>query len=492
MRSLAFALCAIGASSMASADCPEPSSLERYVESTRDALVALQGTLPAEQYADLENRYAAMVLLEWDQIGLPAIADDYNAVSRLMTCFRDQACGSDGSDPLDAQLSALVVGNNFDPRSFSEILTDAPSNDMLVWAEIELGCREAPVIEPELEITLEPGLVSEPVEADTQLAASEPETEPASVTEQIEALETDIELTEVETEEESVDALATVPINENSPAFRLTSEEAQDLFEQAAARIASGEIENAIPPLRASCLYEASQSQSSMACDTLLDIYEVRTVHGREEIMTSNYLSFSEEVCGAGYIQGCQNMARYLRAANSDGAYERGVSFTAKACELGDADACATLASDHIDGRTERQDLTFARDTLQRSCNLGRLESCRDVADLYIRGVGGTPDNDLALNAIARACPAMDARSPDLCVAAADFVLINMKSSDERAMWVRSYVKRACDIGHGIGCAWYAEDLELGIGGTADPERAREARLVACEYGDQASCQPRS
>ena len=48
MRSLAFALCAIGASSMASADCPEPSSLERYVESTRDALVALQGTLPAE------------------------------------------------------------------------------------------------------------------------------------------------------------------------------------------------------------------------------------------------------------------------------------------------------------------------------------------------------------------------------------------------------------------------------------------------------------
>ena len=67
-----------------------------------------------------------------------------------------------------------------------------------------------------------------------------------------------------------------------------------------------------------------------------------------------------------------------------------------------------------------------------------------------------------------------------------------MKSSDERAMWVRSYVKRACDIGHGIGCAWYAEDLELGIGGTAAPERAREARLVACEYGDQASCQPRS
>lgn len=486
MRGLALALCAVGASSIAAADCPEPGSIERYVESTRDALVALQGTLPAEQYADLENRYAAMIMLEWNQVGLPAIADDNNAVSRLMTCFEQQACGSNGSDPMDAQLSALVVGNNFDPQSFAEILTDAPSNDMLAWAEFELGCREAPVVEPEIEIVLET------VEPETQLAETAPEAEDASAIETIEQPEPEIELTETETEEESVETLASLPMDEDSSTFPRTSEEAQNLFEQAAARIASGEIENAIPPLRESCLYEATQTQSSIACDTLLDIYEVRTVHGREEIMTSNYLRFSEEVCDAGYIQGCQNMARYLRAANSDGAYERGVSFTAKACDLGDADACATLASDHIDGRTEQQDLTFARETLQRSCNLGQLDSCRDVADLYIRGVGGTPDTDLALNAIAQACPAIDARSPDLCVAAADFVLINMKSSDDRAMWVRTYVKRACDIGHDVGCAWYAEDLELGIGGSADPQRAREARLVACEYGDQASCHPRS
>ena len=67
-----------------------------------------------------------------------------------------------------------------------------------------------------------------------------------------------------------------------------------------------------------------------------------------------------------------------------------------------------------------------------------------------------------------------------------------MKSSEQRAAQVRGFIKRACDIGHGVGCAWYAEDLELGIGGRADPEAAREARITACEYGDQESCRTRS
>ena len=463
----------------ASADCPTSSSVERYVESTRDALVALSGALPPDQYLDLENRYAAMIVMEWSYLGVDAIQDDDDALSKLTTCFRDQVCGANGSDAIDQQLSNLVQSSGVEPVIFWETLTDAPSNSMLEWAEVELGCRAAPAPE---QLDVEPDL--SPV-SDAESIANE-DAELAENGDGIEVLTSTPELDIGPIDEAPTVAearpTAIPPLNENP----------LQLVQMATAFIAAGEIERAIPPLRNSCLYDIAQTQTSIACDTLLDIYEARTQYGNEEIATSSYLSFSEEICSAGYIKGCENMALYLRAANTDGAYERGVEFTARSCELGDASACATLAQDHIEGRTEQPDLAFARATLERSCELGRLQSCREVADLYVRGVGGEANNARALDAVALACPAIGARSPDLCVSAADFVLINMKSSEQRAAQVRGFIKRACDIGHGVGCAWYAEDLELGIGGRADPEAAREARITACEYGDQESCRTRS
>lgn len=473
--SLLTAICAM----TASADCPTSSSVERYVESSRDALVALNGALPTDQYLDLENRYAAMIVMEWSYLGISAIQDDDDALSKLTTCFRDQLCGADGSDAIDQQLSDVAQSSDLDPSTFWETLTDAPSDSMLEWAEIELGCREAPA--------------PEELQAESDLSpASEIDSEAI----------VEVELAD---DGENTEILASISETDTDPSGELVAEAAQpplpipplsedplELVQMATAFIAAGEIERAIPPLRDSCLYDIAQTQTSIACDTLLDIYEARTQYGDEEIATSSYLSFSEEICSVGYITGCENMALYLRAANTDGAYERGVEFTARSCELGDAGACATLAQDHIEGRTEQPDLAFARATLERSCELGRLQSCREVADLYVRGVGGEADSARALDAVALACPAIGARSPDLCVSAADFVLINMKSSEQRAAQVRGFIKRACDIGHGVGCAWYAEDLELGIGGRADPEAAREARITACEYGDQESCRTRS
>lgn len=475
LKGAAISLVTAVSAMAAAADCPTPDSVERYVESSRDALVALNGALPADQYLDLENRYAAMIVMEWSYIGVDAIQDDDDALSKLTTCFRDQLCGADGSDAIDQQLSEVAQSSDLDPSTFWETLTDAPSDSMLEWAEIELGCREAPTPE-ELETESDLSLASE---IDSQAIV---EVEPTDAGEDIE-VQASLSETDLVSSEEAAEPPVSVPPLNRDPA---------ELVQLATAFIAAGEIERAIPPLRDSCLYDIAQTQSSLACDTLLDIYEARTQYGNEEIATSSYLSFSEEICGAGYIKGCENMALYLRAANTDGAYERGVEFTARSCELGDAGACATLAQDHIEGRTEQPDLAFARATLERSCELGRLESCREVADLYVRGVGGEADNLRALEAVALACPTVGARSPDLCVSAADFVLINMKSSPQRAGRVRSFIKRACDIGHGVGCAWYAEDLELGIGGRADPEAAREARLTACEYGDQESCRTRS
>lgn len=492
LRGAAISLLGFAAAAAAYADCPSPSSVERYVESSHDAVIALSGALPPNQFLDLENRYAANVIMEWELIGVEGIQDDVDALAKLTSCFRDQRCGADGSDAIDRQLTDLVRTGDIQPVAFQETLTNAPSGSMLAWAEIELGCREA--------------LEAEPAPAENHQAELVVELEPTADLQSVTQRDSE-EIEVVETGSDAGPDLAIASDAETAPDFAdeipadITEQPAPlpelaaapgDLIQTAAAFIASGEVERAIPPLRNACLYETAQTQTSIACDTLLNVYEARTVVGSEEIASSDYLSFSEEICSRGYIRGCENMALYLRAANTDGAYERGVEFTARSCNLGDAGACATLAQDHIEGRTEYQDLAFARETLERSCDLGRLESCRQVADLYVRGVGGAPDNTLALRAIALACPEVEARSPDLCVSAADFVLINMKSSEERATRVRSFIKRACDIGHGVGCAWYAEDLELGIGGQPDANAAREARLTACEYGDKNSCRPRS
>ena len=470
---------------VANADCPTASSVERYSESSRDALIALSGALPPDQFLDLQNRYAATIVMKWSLVGLDAILDDEAAMSKIYTCFRDELCGADGSNGIDQQLTDLIQSVDLDVAAMGKTLGNAPSESMLEWAEIELGCRAAPEPEPEPEIELEAELNAETdtqPEGDSEFPRTKSTVRPGQDEESTDLVSTDAEYS---SEEETMPAAQVVPL----PTI---DGDPSELVQKAAAFIASGEVERAIPPLRDACFYEAAQTQSSIACDTLLDVYEARTLYGNEEIATSNYLSFSEEICGGGYINGCENMALYLRAANTDGAYERGVEFTARSCNLGDPDACAMLAQDHIEGRTEYQDLAFARTTLERSCELGRLESCREVADLYVRGVGGDADNKAALQAVALACPEVEARSPDLCVSAADFVLINMKDSEDRATQVRDFIKRACDIGHRVGCAWYAEDLELGIGGEVDSNAAREARLIACEYGDTDSCRPRS
>lgn len=485
LRNAALSLLASAVATVAQADCPTVSSVERYAESSRDALIALSGALPPDQYLDLENRYAATIVMEWNLIGVDAILDDETALAKIYTCFRDELCGADGNDGIDQQLTDLIRSYDLDAPAMGKTLGDAPSASMLEWAEIELGCRAAPQPEPELEAELDVELIAE---TETQ-QESEDEPQQSDITVESVPEEAPTDLVLVDEGDTSVEE--TTFVAQVTPLPTINGDP-RDLVQTAAAFIASGEVERAIPPLQDACFYEAGKTQNSIACETLLDVYEARTLYGDEEVATSIYLSFSEEICAGGYINGCENMAHYLRAANTNGAYERGVQFTARSCNLGDADACAMLAQDHIEGRTEHQDLAFARTTLERSCELGRLDSCREVADLYIRGVGGESDNIAALQAVALACPEVEARSPDLCVSAADFVLINMRDNEDRAALVRDFTKRACDIGHSVGCAWYAEDLELGIGGSVDTDAAREARLTACEYGDTESCRPRS
>ncbi|MEL6416378.1 MAG: hypothetical protein AAFQ15_15700, partial [Pseudomonadota bacterium] len=279
LRGVAFSLLTCAAVAAAKADCPSANSVERYAESSRDALVALSGALPADQYLSLENRYAATIVMEWSLIGVDAIQDDDAALSKLTACFRDQICGADGSDAIDRQLTDLIQSGDLDTPAVAEALTNAPSDSMLEWAEIELGCRPAPEpeLEPEAEAQVEPDLISDtdaPQDDVGELQISENAIEPQ--------------------QDEDTDELASISDDDDSDevtalAVQITplptsTGDPRDLVQTAAAFIASGDVERAIPPLRDACFFEVAETQSSIACETLLDVYEARTLYGNEEV----------------------------------------------------------------------------------------------------------------------------------------------------------------------------------------------------------------
>lgn len=55
-----------------------------------------------------------------------------------------------------------------------------------------------------------------------------------------------------------------------------------------------------------------------------------------------------------------------------------------------------------------------------------------------------------------------------MCVVVVDFILFNMEIMFDFVVLVCVYIKCVCDIGYDIGCVWYVEDFEFGIGGDVD------------------------
>ena len=504
----------------AQADCPPEDSIDRYAQTAGDALTALHELVPESQQQALEERYAAMLILKWQWQGRDAIRDDEKAMAHLLDCYSNATCGIRANDQITTQIVAVLEESDVDPFLLESLLPQQPSARSLNWAERILGCN-APAQSP---ITPAP-LGTPPETAETQVQPSEP------IVTEVALAETDTSDTAPVPQRLNFEPESNIPIEETVTTASTTLEpvisasssvidsrvptapseilepsvetvgvstvqsagvNVSQLMLTATNLVSSGKPKEAIEPLEAACFIQARDSQKSSACETLFSVYTNSLVASEYSDSGQDYRDLSQRLCDNGFSRGCDNLSRYYAAQNSAEAHRAAVAYAERSCDLNNAEACATVASFYLAGRASEPAPAAARAKLEQSCELGRLLSCQEVADYYLRGVGGEPDPDMALKMVEASCPAGSTERADLCVSAADYILINEAPGADRGARVRMFIQRACEIGHDVGCAWYAEDLEMGIGGAVDLQAAREARVTACQYGDEDSCNSRS
>lgn len=505
----------------AQAECPPPESLDRYAQTARDALVALDGLVPEEQQRTLENRYTAMSILRWNGQGREAILDEASALDLLSDCIETGRCDAEPNERSGAG-----------PRT----IAPQPSDRLVTWANRQLECETA-TRATETEISPEP--VSDPVvsveqppEPDVELDTDiEPETAPDSPVQTDAASPEDTEANVAERPPEDLTALETVPVEDsaelplpaasdeiasNAPAeaeeFPTFAEEDQNRTEAdaaapqgpslppvsesetqrfvrlAATAMKTGNLDAGVMYISEICYREAERIDPAPLCELIFDHYDRLAVQA-DPIA---FLAFTDQLCRLDYARGCASLATYFGVTNTADAHLAAINFYDRACNSGDADACAAASDYFITGRASVADPERARDTLYRACDLGRLGSCQDLAEFVVLGVGGDANLERALELNEVACPRSASDHAEVCVAAANFVLVNLESGPERAAWVRTFTERACAIGHDTGCAWHADNLEFGIGGEVDMDGAARARQTACQFGHRASCDARS
>lgn len=503
----------------AQAECPPPDSIDRYAQTAGDALVALDGLVPEEQQQALEDRYVAMSILRWSWQGRDAILNESSALDAIAQCIDSGRC-----DALDSERAGAG------PRTISAF----PSDRLVSWANRQIECdasasderADAPesasdpvdpastdATEAEADTALDNEAVSEPAPVpetvetpetaiDETLAAAEPTVEPILASDDVIAPETEFEddlatdmplledITDIASPEIESAATSTVPAStpESEPmpasAPMVVSGGSAHLIRAAVVLVMRGNVPDGIETFSKACYKAAEQSDPAQSCELIFDHYDRLGVRADP----TEFLAFTDQLCRLNYLRGCSSLATYFGVETTTEAHVSALRFYDRACNSGDAEACAAASDYYLTGRAERADPVRARETLYRACDLGSLASCQPLAEFFARGVGGDVDLDRAIELNDVSCSPSQTRSAETCVAAADFVLLNLPEGAERDEKVRTYTARACRIGHDTGCAWHADNLEFGIGGAVDTAGAEQARQRACALGHEASC----
>ncbi|MEM7460778.1 MAG: hypothetical protein AAF331_15035, partial [Pseudomonadota bacterium] len=454
----------------AHADCPPEDSIDRYAQTAGDALTALHELVPESQQQALEDRYAAMIILKWQWQGRDAVRSDAKAMTQLLSCYQDATCGIRANDQITTQIVAKLEESAVDPLLLESLLPRQPSDRSLAWAERVLGCngpaqpRLAPTTQvdttqtpttqtallenEQTQIALtepsrstptladplpaDPPSVAQPVQqTDPFVPATQPRaTSNAYVEPVVPAASSVLEATVSTAESQPLTAqVAAAPISVAQPA----SANVRQLMLTATNLVSSGKPQEAIAPLETACFIEARETRKSSACETLFSVYTNSLVASEYSDSSRAYRDLSQRLCDNGYSRGCDNLSRHYAAQNAPEAHRAAVSYAEKSCDLASAEACATVSNFYLAGRASEPDPSAARAKLEQSCELGRLISCQEVADYYLRGVGGDPDPAMALKMVEASCPAGSTERADLCVSAADFILINETPGEARS-----------------------------------------------------------
>lgn len=528
-RGLLLAASVTAVPAFAQADCPPRESIDRSAQTARDALVALDGLVPEEQQTTLENRYTAMSILRWSWQGRDAILDEPAALNGISECIESGTC-----DALESERSGAG------PRTIASF----PSDRLVNWANRQLECEisvepsqadETEADEAEVDADLSPDTEIEPLPVESSEVAPDLVTTPDNSADDAfeDELTTDVDTSrerelpeieleseaEAETESESetdLDAaldeqsLAASPDSDlrasdvildapytpsdaaRAPAsasiLTASSGSRTHLIRTAILLMMRGNVTDSVEAISKACYRAAETSDPVQSCELVFNHYD----HLATRADPIAFLAFTDQLCRLNYRRGCVSLATYFGVETTAEAQGAALRFYDRACNSGDAEACAAASDYFLTGRVENADPMRARDTLYRSCDLGRLSACQPLAEFYARGVGGDIDLVRALELNDVSCSNAQVKSAETCVAAADFVLLNLEEGAERDQKVRTYAARACQIGHDVGCAWHADNLEFGIGGAVDQAGSEAARDRACQLGHAASCEAAS
>ena len=337
LRGLVLATGVAALPAFAQVDCPTEDSIDRYAQTARDALAALDGLVPESQQRALESRYAAMFVLKWSWQGRDAVTSDAPALDRLATCL--------SSGPCDAEASER-----------SRNLGQFPSDRLFTWARVELGCQPAaPEIvdepaEPEDDETVgnEPAPVASPEPAESEIETPVVETE---VFEPIEAPEPAIEVVEQEAElpEPEIEDITTLapPPNEGAATGSHAAMRTATLL------LMKGNLSRAADIVRKACFVDAATTDPAATCESLFDVYHRMATRANPE----EFLDFTNQLCTLNYERGCTSMARYFGADTTFEALLAAFNHYNRSCDSGDAEACAIVSDYHVAGRISAADL---------------------------------------------------------------------------------------------------------------------------------------
>lgn len=193
-----------------------------------------------------------------------------------------------------------------------------------------------------------------------------------------------------------------------------------------------------------------------------------------------------KESCNLGDAKECTSLAiGYLSGKDSPKDPIYAMDLFKKGCELGDSAACVLRADAYRAGNGVPKDSRRAVDIYTKACNEDFLaRACRSLGDIYILGDGVERDPAFSSLYYGQGCAGGDGES---CVGAAlglergDFAEANPEKAREQLL-------RACQLLHGRGCSLVGERYLRGIGGPKDITAAALAFESGCSLQDAVSC----
>jgi TPR repeat protein len=151
-----------------------------------------------------------------------------------------------------------------------------------------------------------------------------------------------------------------------------------------------------------------------------------------------------------------------------------------KACSAGDLARCADLGETYLKGIGAPKDPNKGIEILRKACNQDGAHACAVLAQAYAEGDGVAKDPSQATALLGRACEDGD---EEACVAGCDVSkeavrclrvgLLSAKGAKDPRR-AATYYRKACDLGHPLGCRELGIMYRDGVSVPKDVDRAGE------------------